>query len=258
MSQHDYVIDNQAGAAFRTDLNSVLAAIVSNNSGAAAPSTTYAYQLWADTTTGLLKIRNAANSGWVTIGDLATAYLGLALASGGTLTNPTISGGSISGITALAIADGGTGQSSAAGAFNAIKQAATSSATGVVELADNTEALAGSDTTRAVTPAGLASSKSYASSGYQKLPGGLIIQWGSIAGSVNVSFTSLLTGTFPIAFPSAVYQVVATVNQEDGADDLFAIWKRSASTLSQVRIMVREIDGVNQSSWDVSYVAIGK
>lgn len=81
MSQHDYDIANQAGAAFRSDLNNVLAAIVSNNSGASAPSTTYAYQFWADTTAGLLKIRNAANSAWITLGTLATAYLGLALDS---------------------------------------------------------------------------------------------------------------------------------------------------------------------------------
>lgn len=71
MSQHDYVLDNQAGAAFRADLNNALAAIVSQNSGASAPATTYAYMLWADTTTGLLKIRNAANSAWITIGQLA-------------------------------------------------------------------------------------------------------------------------------------------------------------------------------------------
>lgn len=56
----------------------------------------------------------------------------------------------------LAIAAGGTGQTTAAGAFNALKQAATESATGVVELATDAEAAAGTDTTRAVTPAGLA------------------------------------------------------------------------------------------------------
>lgn len=42
-------------------------------------------------------------------------------------------------------------------AFSNIKQAATESATGVVELATNAEVATGSDTTRAVTPAGLAS-----------------------------------------------------------------------------------------------------
>ena len=86
MAQHDYIIANQSGAAFRSDLNNGLAAIVSNNSGAAQPSTTYAYQWWADTTTGLLKIRNAANNAWITIGTLADVNLGLLAQSGGTLT----------------------------------------------------------------------------------------------------------------------------------------------------------------------------
>lgn len=79
MSQHDYDIANQAGAGFRADLNSALAAVVSNNSGASSPATTFSYEMWADTTLGLLKIRNAANTGWVTIGALATANLGLAV-----------------------------------------------------------------------------------------------------------------------------------------------------------------------------------
>lgn len=78
MAQHDYVLDNQSGLAFRQDLNNALAAIVSANSGASAPSTTYAYQLWADTTAGLLKQRNAANSAWVTIGTLGSTNWGLA------------------------------------------------------------------------------------------------------------------------------------------------------------------------------------
>ena len=65
MATHDYVIDNGTGAAVRTDLNNVLAAIVSNNSSSSEPSTTYAYQWWADTTTGILKIRNSSNNGWV-------------------------------------------------------------------------------------------------------------------------------------------------------------------------------------------------
>jgi hypothetical protein len=86
MAQHDYIIANQSGAAFRSDLNNGLAAIVSNNSGAAQPSTTYAYQWWSDTTTGLLKLRNAANNAWITIGTLADANLGLLSLAGGTLT----------------------------------------------------------------------------------------------------------------------------------------------------------------------------
>ncbi len=65
MATHDYVIANQSGAAFRTDLNNALAAIVSNNSNSSSPATTYAYQWWADTNSGILKIRNSANNAWV-------------------------------------------------------------------------------------------------------------------------------------------------------------------------------------------------
>jgi hypothetical protein len=86
MAQHDYIIANQSGAGFRSDLNNGLAAIVSQNSGAAQPSTTYAYMPWADTTTGLLKIRNAANNAWITVGTLGSANLGLLSLAGGTLT----------------------------------------------------------------------------------------------------------------------------------------------------------------------------
>ena len=65
MATHDYVIDNQTFPATRTDLNNALAAIVSNNSGSSAPSTTYAYQWWYDTSSNTLKFRNADNDAWV-------------------------------------------------------------------------------------------------------------------------------------------------------------------------------------------------
>jgi hypothetical protein len=61
MAQHDYVIDNQSFPATRTDLNNVLQAIVSNNSGTSAPSTTFANQIWYDTATNTLFIRNEDN-----------------------------------------------------------------------------------------------------------------------------------------------------------------------------------------------------
>jgi hypothetical protein len=86
MAQADYVVANGTGAAVRSDLNGQLAAIVSNNSGATEPATMYAYQWWADTTAGLLKLRNAANNAWITIGTLADANLGLLSPAGGTLT----------------------------------------------------------------------------------------------------------------------------------------------------------------------------
>ena len=65
MAQHDYVIDNSTGANVRADINSVLLAISSNNSGSSAPSTTYALQTFANTTDSMLQLRNAANNAFV-------------------------------------------------------------------------------------------------------------------------------------------------------------------------------------------------
>ncbi len=65
MATHDYVIDNSTGANVRADINLVLQAILTNNSSSSAPSTTAAYMWWADTTNGVLKIRNSANNAWV-------------------------------------------------------------------------------------------------------------------------------------------------------------------------------------------------
>jgi len=65
MAQHDYVINNQTFPSYRNDHNNSLSAIVSNNSGATAPSTTYAYMWWYDTTTNILKVRNADDDAWI-------------------------------------------------------------------------------------------------------------------------------------------------------------------------------------------------
>ena len=106
MAQHEYVISNGTGAAVRSDLNGALAAIVTNNSGATEPATTYAYQWWPDTTTGLLKLRNAANSGWVTVGTLASANLGLLTTTSAASTYLALAGGTITG--ALEISSAGS------------------------------------------------------------------------------------------------------------------------------------------------------
>lgn len=79
MSQHDMDVANQAGAPFRADLNLALQALASTSSGSTAPTTPFAYQLWADTNAGMLKMRNAANTAWITIGLLGVQNFGLAL-----------------------------------------------------------------------------------------------------------------------------------------------------------------------------------
>jgi hypothetical protein len=70
MAQADGIVSNGSGAAVRADINNQLAAVFTNHSGTTEPTTTYAYQFWADTTNNLLKIRNSTNSGWVTLRQL--------------------------------------------------------------------------------------------------------------------------------------------------------------------------------------------
>ena len=86
MAQHDFIIANDSGANVRADINSVLQAIASNNSNSGALTTNYAYQFHVDTSDGNLKIRNAANNGYVTIGPVATTNFGLAPLAGATFT----------------------------------------------------------------------------------------------------------------------------------------------------------------------------
>ncbi len=85
----DITLANQSGLAFRTELNSILAALSSLQSGSSAPSTTNAYQLWIDTSSSpaQLKIRNGANSAWIVVSsDVTATNLGLAALSGATFT----------------------------------------------------------------------------------------------------------------------------------------------------------------------------
>ena len=67
MSQHDFTIANQTASSARSDINNALQALASNNSGASAPSTTYASMWWYDTGANLLKQRNEADTAWVNV-----------------------------------------------------------------------------------------------------------------------------------------------------------------------------------------------
>ena len=70
MSQNDLVIANQNFPNTRADINSALQALGSTNSGATAPATIYANQLWYDTTANILKMRSEANDAWISLGTL--------------------------------------------------------------------------------------------------------------------------------------------------------------------------------------------
>ncbi len=88
MSQvSDYNIANASGASVRSDLNAVFDAIKTLNSGGSDPSNTAAFMPYVDTAdSNNLKIRNAANDGFVTVGSVNSVNLGLLPRAGGTMT----------------------------------------------------------------------------------------------------------------------------------------------------------------------------
>jgi len=112
VATHDYNLANQDGASFRSDLNNALAAIVSNNSSSTEPATTFAFQWWIDTNTTTLKIRNAANDGWITVGNYSATNLGLAALASPSFTGTVTSAGNINmtGTGAIDVAAGTTAQ----------------------------------------------------------------------------------------------------------------------------------------------------
>jgi len=75
MSQHDLDVANAPGATVRGDINSALQALASLSSGANAPTTTYANMFWVDTTNGVIKRRNNANTAWIIFGSLDAANI---------------------------------------------------------------------------------------------------------------------------------------------------------------------------------------
>jgi hypothetical protein len=137
MAQHDMNIANQGFPAFRSDLNDALAALVSNSSGATEPSTTFAHQMWVDTAAdpSILKIRNADNDAWITIGSLNQTDDKFKLTPADGVSTDTISElTSAAGVTI----DGVLLKDTTVTA-NTIKASGTSSTQGEVQLFEDTD-----------------------------------------------------------------------------------------------------------------------
>jgi hypothetical protein len=81
MSQHDLEITNtdaNTGVTFRAAVNAALQALGSCQSGATAPTTTYPYLIWADTANNIMKMRNGANTAWLSLFKIDVAMSDLA------------------------------------------------------------------------------------------------------------------------------------------------------------------------------------
>ena len=87
----NYTVDNDTGANVRADINNIFAAVQSLNSGSSDPSgTQVAFQPSVNTTSNLLKLRNASNNGYIEIGDVTLPNLGLAKLAGATFTGAVV------------------------------------------------------------------------------------------------------------------------------------------------------------------------
>jgi hypothetical protein len=85
-------------------LNGSDEALRSQFSGATEPTSPTPFQCWADTTANRLKMRNAANDGWIDLGDLGQAFLNALPRSGGVMTGGIDMGANT--ITNLALGSG--------------------------------------------------------------------------------------------------------------------------------------------------------
>ena len=108
--QSDQQIQNASGSSVRADLNNNFDALFSNNSGASEPAVTSAFMWFADTSNDALKIRNAADSAFITVGTLSEANLGLAAKASPAFTgNVTVPAGTVSSLPVSFAGDTNTG-----------------------------------------------------------------------------------------------------------------------------------------------------
>lgn len=229
-----YVFNNTSGA-FTVDFRTSTGTGVTVPQGRVAPlrsdgtNIVYAFDYLGALTVGALTLTSAlpATSGGTgqtgyAVGDLIYASSTTALSKltiGATNAVLTVAGGIPTWTATLGIASGGTGQTTAATAFDALKQAATDAYTGVVELATNAESLAGTDTTRPVTPASMragfsasGSAPVFAARAWVNFNG---VGTVAIRSSGNVtSITDNGTGDYTVNFTTAIsdsnYAVIAT------------------------------------------------
>ena len=140
MSQNDLIINNQSFPATRADINSALQALGSLNSGATAPSTTYASMLWYDTATNYLKMRSEANDAWITVG----------------LLDQSANTFSPAGLNSLTQAEAEDGTSTVFGQVSGQRLAQAVAAAGVSDFVSSSGVMTFTSSSTATIPAGYA------------------------------------------------------------------------------------------------------
>ncbi|MDP1655724.1 MAG: hypothetical protein Q8K91_12790 [Hylemonella sp.] len=97
------------------------------------------------------------------------------------------------------------------------------------------------------------SNQSKATSGYQKLPGGLIIQWGYVSSQIGQASV-----TWPIAFPNALFTAVSNVADSSGSlINIMTKYVPAASGLTSGTFMLQQSVSNATASGGYSWIAIG-
>lgn len=164
----------------------------------------------------------------------------------------------------VAIVNGGTGQTTAANAFNALKQAASETATGVVELATASEAQSGVDTARVLTPATLRSGMNasgsapvYACRAWVNFngTGTVAIRASGNVSSITDNGTGDYTVNFMTAMPDANYgaHVVASDSSAASCPIAHLKWNAVAPSVNSATVRTANDAGI---SADSTYVCV--
>ena len=187
----DYNIANASGASVRSDLNAVFDAIKTLNSGGSDPTNTAAFMPYVDTgDSNNLKIRNASNNGFTTVGSVDEANLGLLPRAGGTMTGQLLG-------------DDGSGAGSPAYSFDGDTD------TGIFRSGANTIGFSTAGTTRvSISDSGLDMTNA--------LP--IRFQDSSGAPFVSLKSPSALSGNVDLTLPSSI--VSGGFMQTDGSGNL--------------------------------------
>ena len=139
-----------------------------------------------------------------------------------------------------------------------LTQLATESLAGIIKISTTAQVSAGTDNTTAVTPYKLkglfTSGSAKTQNGYQKLPSGVIMQWGMVA-----DVPSPANVTFPIAFPTGCANLQITRGGGTDEDSNGGSYAGGASVIISMSNTGFSFDSVVQSSDKsiVYYVAIG-
>ena len=187
----DFNVANASGASVRSDINAILEAIKTCNSGGSDPSNPEQFMFYADTAdNNNLKIRNAANNAFTTIGSVDEANLGLLPKAGGTMTGQLLG-------------DDGSAAGSPAYAFD------NDTDTGMFRSSANTIGFATAGTARvSISNAGL------------DMTNALPIRFQDSSGSpfVSLKSPSALSGNVDLTLPSSI--VSGGFMQTDGSGNL--------------------------------------